>query len=160
MKEQPAAIRKAVHQELRRRGFLNEWLTNEDWDWLAAKILENLDQGPKSNWVQLANRLIRERKPVSKRITLRNIGPLVKRMKAIRDRYEELKKQKTRPTKEEILASLTDDEIMERFGERVLRRFFANTLGVTGGVTGRTSSETSGPYASMQELIQDLLERR
>jgi len=131
LKDQPPKVQAKVRDELRRRGLLDEeWITEEDWDWLCEEIVRDLpryvSQRPQSSWVQLANELMAHRRPdLHKKITSRSIQPLIERMEKMWHERKQgrarLKEIEGRPSKEEMLASLSDCEVLEHFGERVLR---------------------------------------
>ena len=119
LKEQPEAVQAEVRKELRRRGLLNDWLTDEDWDWLAKRILDNLDKAPRQNLVQLCNGILSQRNPPpAKRVTARNIQPLLGRLQRMVADYQDLRarrEQLERPP-DEVLAGISNEALLGHIG--------------------------------------------
>lgn len=128
--DQPSEVQQVIREKLAKRGVtFDDWLSEDEWDWLAEEILNRVGERVSKSWVQMANEICAKRvPPLGKRITARNIEPLIDRMTAIRDsgrraraRIRTLENELAqRPSKEEILGNLTNEEILGRFGARVM----------------------------------------
>jgi len=117
LKEQPAIVQKAVKQELREQGLLNDWLTGDDWVRLTELVIADLD--PKKDLVQRCNELLVEIHPEpKKRVTARNIHPMIDHIHGMWIEYKQLKNQ---PTREQLLAEIGAEELMVEIGRRLAR---------------------------------------
>jgi hypothetical protein len=150
LRDQPAEVQQEVRSRLAEQGeTLNDWLTDEELDELAERLFDSLENGVTKSWVKIANELCAHRDPpLKKRFTARNIQPLVDRVSDIREKYKrDSAELEERPTKEWVLANLTDTEVMEHFGSRVLETILRTVQRCCDCPFNRTSYGTRGRIA-------------
>ena len=150
MREAPIEVRDAVWKKIRDAGLdtlpdaeaakaaatlkpaAKSPLADEDWDLLAESALSSLCRHPGKSLVVVANGFIKQfPREKQRRLSAVSIKPLVDRLaarladqeqtaSALAAANEELLARSTAPDRAEILSSLSDDEVLHRYGARVL----------------------------------------
>jgi len=126
----------AAPEETRRTRNLVSW-SDEEWDRLAVAVWRARKNDPSETLIGLVKKVMMQF-PENRRRTIRvlnEIKPLVERLQACDAKIEtvsddlefsklriaELESQKQKiPSRDEILGTLTDEEILQHFGQRVL----------------------------------------
>ena len=132
LKDQPEDVQEQVWAALREQGEVeDDWLSDGEWDWLAEQMIALIGKRAHMTYVQIANELMANREPpLKKRITMRNIQPLMDRMVAHRERYRAaLAEALSRPTRMEVLATLSDFDVMTHFGHRLIEMIMTSLHG-------------------------------